>query len=751
MKVTLRLFSIVAVCLFVMQAGAGSELRQRFENPPDDALPRGYWLWPNSHFDYAAIREELKSFKEMGLGGVDIFDLGVQDRNDVIPPGPGFVSEEQVDGIAFALQEAKTLGLKIGLIASSSWNAGASWTKPEDALMNLVAWREVVEGPHSYQKKLPFPELPTELEKPYGKYPLHVPRDDDGLPVYHKPVGVFAFPLDGENQIAAPEKALRLDGAVKDGVLSFDIPEGRWLLMRVECTNFGQVLWLPSDGSAGLIMDHFNKQATRNHFNEIIDRLERRVGPLENTALERLYLCSYESDAEVLWTPAMSEEFLARNGYAIEPYIPALFGYEVKDKNTTERFLYDFRRAVSDIFVDNVYREASSICRDHGMLLCSESGGPGPPLHNVPTEDLKALGAVDVMRGEFWNRGEPWKDEDGFNLMQVVKGIASAAHIYGRSVVEMEAFTSRFHWREGPMDFKPLADQAFCEGMTRVVYHTMSHNLPEAGKPGWTYQAGTHINTNLTWWPMSKPLHAYFARCSAMLQSGRFSADAAYYYGHEIPNFAKPKHVRPDLGPGYDYDDLNTEALLTASVREGRVALPGGMEYSVLVLPNSERMDLAVMQKIEALIDDGATVIGPKPNKIYGLVGYPQDEDALNQIAARIWGEADGAEVDRTYGKGRIVNGKTAREVLLEQGVGPDLQVVGAAYSDIDFIHRITDDGDLYFVRNVNDLPLSIDCVFRTSGAAPQLWDPVSCETHQAAIYQIEDDGVRLPLTFGPY
>lgn len=149
-------------------------------------------------------------------------------------------------------------------------------------------------------------------------------------------------------------------------------------------------------------MDHFSKQATRTHFNYIIDQLQARVGPLEKTSLERLYLASYEANTEQIWTPGFAESFEQQNGYSIHPFLPALFGETIVDIQTTERFLYDYRKTASELFLNNLYGEASRVCHEHGLLLCSESGGPGLPLHDVPTEDLKALGAVDVMRGEFW-------------------------------------------------------------------------------------------------------------------------------------------------------------------------------------------------------------------------------------------------------------------------------------------------------------------------------------------------------------
>ncbi|MCP5523631.1 MAG: hypothetical protein H7A46_18995 [Verrucomicrobiales bacterium] len=728
-------------------------LREVFLHPPEEAKPRGYWVWPHGNFDYATLRTELEEFKAKGLGGVDIFDLGIRDRDHVIPPGPGFLSVEQVDGIAYALEQAKRLGLKLGLIVSSSWNAGGTWTPPEFASMNLVAWREEVTGPQHYDRVLPFPELPDSFKKPYGTYPLQVPRDDSGEPRFHREVAVLACPLDATGRIVDPRQVRVLGDQVEaGGRLVCDLPEGRWLILRTVLANFGQQLWLPSDGSQGLTMDHFSKAATRHHFATVMNRLEARVGPLRDTALERLYLASYEANADVIWTPGFQEAFAKQHGYRIEPFLPALFGVEVENADVTGRFLHDYRRTVSDLFVNHLYREASRLCRERGLVLCSESGGPGAPLHDVPTEDLQALGAVDVMRGEFWNGRTNQLTPEGFEELQVVKPIASAAHIYGHRIVEMEAFTSTIHWSEGPADFKPLADRAFCEGMTRVVYHTMTHNLPEAGVPGWTYQAGTHMNTNLPWWNLSQQLHAYLARCSALLMQGWFVADVAYYRGSEVPNFGKPKHRRPGLGFGHDYDDLNTEVLLTARVDEsGRIVLPSGMSYALLVLPpDDDRMELPVARHVETLVHAGATILGPRPKRTYGLADYRQQEAELGEIAVRLWGKEPGnRSVDRVVGQGRVVAGHPELELLVAMGLGPDLAVwPEAAENQLDFIHRRTDRGEIYFLRNIGTNALSFEADFRARGARPEAWDPVDGTMKPLAAFVGTEQGTRVPLHF---
>jgi hypothetical protein len=742
---------LIAFAALTNLAGGSDQLRQVFQNPPEEAKPRGYWIWPHGNFDYSTIRRELEEYKAKGLGGVDIFDLGVKNSKGSIPPGPGFLSVEQVDGIAFALDEAKRLGLKMGLIVSSSWNAGGTWTSPELASMNLVNWKETVTGPMHYERVLPFPELPDKFTKPYGVFPLFVPRDENGTPKYKKEVAVLAYPVDATGRIADPKQVRILnDRFDASGKLTCDLPAGQWVIMRVVLANFGQRLWVPSAKSQGLTMDHFNKEATRHHFRTVIDRLEARIGPLKDTALERLYLASYEANAGVNWTPGFEEVFHQQNGYRIEPFLPALYGVVVVDRETTDRFLYDYRKTVSEVFIENLYREASRICRKNGLLLCSEAGGPGAPLHDVPIEELKSLSAVDVMRGEFWNGKTEQKNPDGFEELQIVKQIASAAHIYGHRIVEMESFTSHINWQEGPEVFKRLADRAFCEGMTRVVYHTMAHILPEAGKPGWTYQAGSHMGTHLTWWEMSGQLHTYLARCSAMLMQGDFVADVACYYGDEVPNFAKPKHVRSGLGFGRDYDDLNTEILLRAKTdKRGRIILPSGMSYAALVLPQNERrMDPAVLEQIERLLQQGATIIGKKPERTYGLRGHPEAEQRLRQLADRVWGQPLPTGVNaHKYGRGQMIVSQSEHEVLLKMGIAPDLQVYPIeAQAQLDFIHRRTAREDIYFLRNTGDQPITIEAEFRVQGKQPELWDAARGVITPLAVYQETKAGIRLPL-----
>jgi len=535
-----------------------------------------------------------------------------------------------------------------------------------------------------------------------------------------------------------------LDPYVRDGRLNWRVPSGRWTIIRYGVTNTGEHLKVPSPNSDGLDTDHLDAEVTRRYIREVIRRLAPAVGDFRRSALRELYLASYEVVGR-LWTPGFLEQFRRRRGYDLAPFLPVLSGARVVNRETSDRVMFDFRKTLGEVLVEAYYRAAVEEARQAGLGIHAEAGGPGPPVHQVPVDALAALGAIDSVRGEFW----PFRPESS---IWVVKETACAAHIYGKPIVHMEAFTSNTHWEEAPQDLKAAADRAFCEGMNHVVWHTSSHQPPEAGKPGWAYGAGTHLMPNVPWWTMGKQFLDYLARISFLMQQGRFVGDVLYYYGDGGFNFVPPKHVDPSLGFGYDYDVTNAEVLQRLEVRDGKLVLPHGMAYEILVLPERPDVDPQALEKIAALAAAGAVVVGPKPLRASGYDPSGQRDAAVRALAEKVWGPCDGRTVrEHRHGKGKVVWGRTLREVLAERGVGPDFQFTGGSREVLlDFIHRRTAQADIYFVRNARKRPESVQAVFRVKGKAPELWDPATGLIRDAEQYELSEAGVSLPLELEP-
>ncbi len=712
-------------------------LEEGFRQPPKSAKSKGYWCLVNGNFDLAQMTEELKEFKDKGMGTLDIWDVaGWVDPNGVEPAGPPFMGDESVQAVAHAIREAGKLGIDIGLTISSSWNAGGSWVKPEDGVMGLFDTSLTVQGPRRYRASLPFPHIPETFA---GKKMLLYKRND-GLPTFFKEVALLAYSVSKDSIVG---RVIDISGKFTEGILTWNVPPGEWHITRYVVTGTGQTLMVPSPNSNGLMIDHFSAKAMRKHLNYFFERLENELGDLSQTALKYLYTDSYEANSAA-WTVKLPEEFQKRRGYSLIPYLPTLRGYIVQDRNTTERFLFDFKKTLSDLIIENHYALGKKLCNEKGIGFIAEAGGPGPPVHNCPFESIRALGSLSAARGEFWF--DPLLGEEHNESVRVVKGPASAAHLYNLPRVEAEAFTGTQLWQFGPGDLKATADRVLCEGLNSFVYHTTPHIPREAGIPGWVYNFGTIINTTRAWWPLSSAFHNYLARCSFLLQQGNFVADVLYYYGDEAPNFVKPKRFNPSLGVGYDYDVANTDIILNKlDVKDGRFVLPHGQSYRILVLPDDERIDPTVLQKLSELVKKGGILVGKKPLRSYSLHNYRQNDKRVRELAETMW--KDDADKIK-YGKGRIYTDReNLRAVLKDLHIMPDITLLkDHPHTRIDFIHRRTEEADIYFLRNTTAKSQVYEIRFRTRNGRPELWNPDNASIAPVSVYIKDDRSVTLPL-----
>lgn len=137
---------------------------------------------------------------------------------------------------------------------------------------------------------------------------------------------------------------------------------------------------------------------------------------------------------------------------------------------------------------------------------------------------------------------------------------------------------------------------------------------------------------------------------------------------------------RPRERGKFQYDFCPPEVVLTRmAVENGRLVLPDGMSYSVLVLPRVQRMTPALVEKIAKMVEEGATVIGGPPVKTPGLAEFPIADPKLRAIVERVWGTTQAPEevVLRRYRPGRVLFGGPLFPTSASRI--PDLRITGAA------------------------------------------------------------------------
>ena len=146
-----------------------------------------------------------------------------------------------------------------------------------------------------------------------------------------------------------------------------------------------------------------------------------------------------------------------------------------------------------------------------------------------------------------------------------------------------------------------------------------------------------------------------------MLRQGLPVADVCFLVAEGAPHvFRPPTSATRGIPPerlGYNFDGCAPETLISrATARNGRITMPDGMSYAVLVLPERETMSPALLRKVKDLVLAGATIIGPRPKKSPSLQGYPDCDTEIKRLASELWGACDGRKIEENqFGKGRIV------------------------------------------------------------------------------------------------
>lgn len=466
------------------------------------------------------------------------------------------------------------------------------------------------------------------------------------------------------------------------GHLRWNIPEGHWRILRMGHTTTGHTNYIGGAGK-GLECDKFNPDIVRIQFDNWFGKLLRISGADPNQqTLKVFHVDSWECGSQN-WSTVFREEFLKRHGYDLMPYLPVFAGIPVENADVSERVLYDIRNTIAELITENFFGTFASLAHENGCIFSAENSSPV-----MVSDAMKNFEKVDIPMGEFWH-SSPTHDKPS-DILDAV----SAAHIYGKSIIQAEAFTTlRMTWKEHPDMLKTLGDRNYALGINRFVYHVYTHNPWLDRKPGMTLDGvGLCFQRDQTWWKYAKSWVDYQTRCQALLQLGKPVVDIAVFTGEEIsaraltpdrlittlpglfgndrieqentrlantglPIHEMPKGVsnsvntyRPEFWTdplrGYHYDSFNKDALLKhAKVNNGRVEFADGMSYGVLVFPGSGKMtpdgnlmSAEVAAKIFQLLNDGATIIiSELSGKSPGFFNYRMNDSLVNKISLTLF------------------------------------------------------------------------------------------------------------------
>lgn len=548
-------------------------------------------------------------------------------------------------------------------------------------------------------------------------------------------------------QAIDPENILDLSDALQaDGSLARELPEGDWTVLRIGHTSTGATNYLGA-AAMGLEVDKLDADAVALQFDRWFGEARRQIGPeLADRVLKVFHSDSWETGSQN-WTPGLRREFEVRRGYELTRWLPLLAGYPVAGAADSERVLLDFRETIAELLDEGYFGTIQRLAGELGLSFSAECTAPV-----MSGDGLRHYDHVDIPMGEFW-LDSPTHDKPN-DLLDAVSG----ARIYGKRIVQAEAFTQlRLQWDEHPAMLKALGDRHYALGINRFSYHVFMHTPWADREPGVTLNGvGLVFQRGQTWWKPGKAWNDYHARCQALLQQGRPVVDVAVFTGGEIPrrsltpdrlagvlsglvgservrreqarlaNDGQPLRERPpgvrasagitgsdewtDPLRGYAYDSLNPDVLLRlATVEDGRLVLPGGASYRVLVLPGPRRMDPAARMS-----------------------------DALRE------------RVDRWRDEGLVViEDRHEAPDFREFGLAPDFLAHedGQRADAIAWTHRHTAEGELYFVSNQRDQPRELTLSLRGTASTVEIWNAVDGSRRKARETSPSDGRTTLALS----
>ncbi len=575
------------------------------------------------------------------------------------------------------------------------------------------------------------------------------------------------------------------------GNLNWSVPSGEWVIVRMGHTSTGHTNATGGAGS-GFECDKFNAAAITLQFDNWFARAFEKTDPaLAKEVLKVFHVDSWECGSQN-WSSNFKTEFRKRRGYDLTPYLLVMAGIPVQDAASSEKILHDVRQTIAELINDVFYATLKDLAHQKGCSFSAESVAP-----TMVSDGLLHYKNVDLPMGEFW-LNSPTHDKPN-DMLDAISG----AHIYGKNIIGAESFTSvRMNWAEHPGNLKAIGDRNFALGINKMVLHVFTHNPWLDKKPGMTLDGvGLYFQRDQTWFKQSKVWIDYLTRCQALLQMGKPVVDIAVFTGEEVPrrsvlpdrlvstlpgifgkekveaettrleNIGQPMRQIPDgvnhsanmadpenwVDPlnGYAYDSFNPDALMMMSVKNGRVVLPGGASYKILVIPGAMKMDpnaqlsVPVIKKISQLVKEGATVmIDSGYKKIFLANGYSLSFEKRQNIFISV------------LGKGKFVQAPYWESDFSAIGLQKDMVIdtfPTTKWEDpkltkkLAVQHRRMGEKEIYFISNQNDQYQTFNFSFNSNGLLPEIYDPVTGTIGKPFSAEIKAGKIKFFESFEPF
>ena len=526
--------------------------------PPKSARAWTRWWWPGGDVDVAGLTRQLEELDMAGFGGGEIqpFISGMIAIKDQ-PTWDrvyGFDKPDYYRTLDALLSEAEARGLQFDLTHFSGWPPGGPEINLDDSLTVIVYGEERISGGKNIVLELPKPQagaseyMFTAVEFAGADF-INFPSDHARLlsVVAAHPQGEHAWsPYNLDDTVRLDPDSLQvLTDKVQDGMLRWDAPPGEWQIIASYLMPSGEVPMGAAQKPQGFVVDYLRKPQVLGHYEYAYGK---RTGLAAHygKGLRGFFNDSLEFRLTRMSVEDILSEFRARRGYALEPWLPAIY-VEGKDSvyfteildvraapefsltALDDRIRHDYQKTLSDLVIERFVDGSAAWAHNRGLVSRAQSYG-------MDIDILRALGANTIPETE-----QLWAGGSDLGL----KMASSAAVLYGRPLVSAESFVwIQRDWTTTPRKLKAATDKLLLAGVNHIIYHGTPYSWsggPDKpfGEEGWSPFSGpqnpAHFSSivgpgNTALWPDVPEINRYIARSQNLLRQGKPAIDVLIYY-----------------------------------------------------------------------------------------------------------------------------------------------------------------------------------------------------------------------------
>ncbi|KAH3499714.1 hypothetical protein KXW24_001091 [Aspergillus fumigatus] len=517
-----------------------------------------------------------------------------------------------------------------------------------------------------------------------------------------------------------------------NGTINWRPKKGTYTVVRIGYTVTGQDMPATPDTAHSLSVDLFSKAAIDAHFDTHLTRVIGALKPYIPNTFYGFEVDSYELGQQN-WGGDLEADFHQLRGYSLRPWILAATGRIIESAAATEKFLYDFRLTHSNLVATNCYGYFSEKLNKLGLSLLVEPYGDGP------FDGMELAAAVDLAYGEFWSHYT--YGSDGYSILG-----SSSAGLKSMNLQPAEAFTGQpdsSAWTEYPYQLKAEGDRMMTFGVNRFFYHSYVHQPVDIAPPGMTMGPfGAHFDRLNTWSKQADGWNMYLTRVSSIMQMSQKATEIGCFVGEEPTASAVITYNTPYEVPlSYQADIFSRSGLLSMTASNGRAVYPSGTSFSVLIFPALPSASAEVLSKILELADGGVKILLLDANPTSRSITLSSSDGEVVQLANKLWGKV---------GNGIVFGNQTISELANTIGLLPDLTYTASSNdASIYYIHKVYEDEHIFFISN--GLRKAADTVLSLRGAGvPEVWDPISGDISEAAVWSYEDGRTLISYRFEP-